>query len=162
MGNSSNVYLENFKWFDYIPTDYIRIQYMTTGTWNQDLTYSVYYKTNKSDNYILFKENLNTKENYDLDFTLLELAEDEYIIETCFDFGKVDVGFKEETSPTMECKSFDTLQEGETFTNYTKTVGTYWGVTAEANSKWTTVPHIPEKPVEPVLPRTRKINYLII
>lgn len=162
VGNASNIYLENFKWFDYIPTDYIRLQTMTTGTWNQDLTYNVYYKTNKSDDYILFKENLNTKENYDLDFTTIEFTEDEYIIETCFDFGKVDVGFKEETSPTMECKSFDTLQEGETFTNYTKTVGTYWGVTAEANSKWTTVPHIPEKPVEPVLPRTRKINYLII
>ncbi|MCI8344574.1 MAG: hypothetical protein HFJ42_01090 [Clostridia bacterium] len=156
VGNASNVYLENFKWFDYIPTDYIRLETMTTGIWNQDLTYSVYYKTNKSDNYILFKENLKTTENYDLDFTTIELTEDEYIIETCFDFGKVDVGFKEDICPTMECISFDTLQEGETFTNHTKTVGTYWGITAEANSKWTTVPHIPEKPSEPVLPRTGK------
>lgn len=156
VGNASNICLENFKWFDYIPTDYIRLQTMTTATWNQDLTYNVYYKTNKSDDYILFKENLNTKENYDLDFTTIEFTEDEYIIETCFDFGKVDVGFKEETSPTMECISFDTLQEGETFTNHTKTVGTYWGITAESNSKWTTVSHIPEKPHEPVLPRTGK------
>ena len=159
VGNSSNIYLENFKWFDYIPTDYIRLETMTTGTWNQDLNYNVYYKTNKSDDYILFKENLSTSQNYDLDFTTIEFTEDEYIIETCFDFGKVDTGFKEETSPTMECKSFDTLQEGETFTNHTKTVGVYFGVTAEANSKWTTVPHIPKKPAEPVLPRTRKINY---
>ena len=134
---------------------------MTTGTWNQDLTYSIYYKTNKSDDYILFKENLSTKENYNLDFTTLEFAEDEYIVETCFDFGKVDVGFKEDIKPTMECISFDTLQEGETFTNHTRTVGTYWGISAEANSKWTTVTHIPEKPQEPVLPRTRKINLIV-
>ena len=63
VANNSNVYLENFKWFDYIPTDYIRLEKMTTGTWNQDLKYDVYYKTNKSDEYILFKEDLSTQED---------------------------------------------------------------------------------------------------
>lgn len=153
VGNASNVYLENFKWFDYIPTDYIRLQNMTTGTWNQDLNYSVYYKTNKSDEYVLFKENLNTKENYTLDFTEIKFNDGEYIVETCFDFGKVDIGFKEDIKPTMECISFDTLKDKDTFTNYTKTVGVYFGVTAEANSKWTTITHVPKKP-EKVLPRT--------
>jgi uncharacterized surface anchored protein len=156
VGNASNIYLENFKWFDYIPTDYVRLETMTTGTWNQDLTYSVYYKTNKSEDYILFKEDLKTTENYDLDFTTIELAEDEYITETCFDFGTVDVGFKEDTKPTMICKSFYTLKENDTFTNYTKTVGTYFGITAEANSKWTTITHIPEEKHEVTLPRTGK------
>ena len=47
---------------DYIPTDYIRLQKMTTGTWNQDLKYSVYYKTNKSDDYVLFSQELSTTE----------------------------------------------------------------------------------------------------
>ncbi len=150
VANNSNIYLENFKWYDYIPTDYIRLQKMTTGTWNQDLTYSVYYKTNKSEDYILFKDNLNTQENYDLDFTI---AEDEYITEICFDFGKVDTGFRESTSPTMQCKSLDTLNDGDTFTNYTKTVGVYYSITAESNSKWTTITHIPEKP-QATLPKT--------
>ena len=154
VANNSNVYLENFKWHDYIPTDYIRLQKMTTGTWNQDLEYDVYYKTNKSDGYILFKENLSTQENYNLDFTTLKLQEDEYITETCFDFGKVDTGFREDTSPTMNCKSLDTLKDKETFTNHTKTVGVYYGVTAEADSDWTTIVHIPEKPTCPTLPRT--------
>ncbi len=156
VGNASNVYLENFKWVDYIPTDYIRLETMTTGTWNQDLTYSVYYKTNKSEDYILFKENLSTQENYNLDFTTLELGEDEYITETMYDFGKVDVGFKESISPTMQCKSLDTLQDGETFTNHTKTIGMYYGVTAESDSDWTTVVHIPEEKHETVLPKTGK------
>ena len=105
---------------------------------------------------LLFKEKLNTNENYDLDFTTIEFAEDEHIIETMFDFGKVDVGFKESTSPTMQCQAFDTLNDGETFTNYTKTYGTYFAVSAEANSKWTTVVHVPEEKHEVVLPRTGK------
>lgn len=156
VGNASNVFLENFKWFDYIPTDYIRLEKMTTGIWNQDLTYKVFYKTNKLQDYILFRDNLSTKENYDLDFTTIELAEDEYITETMYDFGKVEKGFKESTSPTMQCKSFDTLKENDTFTNYTKTVGIYYGVTAEANSKWTTITHIPQEKHEETLPKTGK------
>lgn len=156
VANNSNVYLDNFKWFDYIPTDYIRLQKMTTGTWNQELTYKVYYKTNKSDDYVLFKENLNTNENYDLDFTQIPLADDEYITETMFDFGKVVKGFRESTKPTMNCKSFDTLKDNDTFTNHTKTVGTYFGVTAEADSKWTTITHIPEEKHEEILPKTGK------
>ena len=154
VANNSNGYLENFKWFDYIPTDYIRLEKMTTGTWNQDLKYDVYYKTNKSDECILFKEDLSTQEDYELDFTKVKLADDEYIIETMFDFGKVETGFRESTSPTMECMSLDTLKDNDTFTNHTKTVGVYHGVTAEANSDWTTVVHIPEEPKCPTLPRT--------
>lgn len=154
VANTSNVYLENFKWYDYIPTDYIRLENMTTGTWNQDLTYSVYYKTNKSEDYILFKENLSTQENYQLDFTTLKLAKDEYITETCFDFDKVEKGFREKISPTMQCKSLDTLEDSQTFINHTKTVGIYHNTTAEAKSKWTTIVHIPKKPTNPVLPRT--------
>lgn len=154
VGNASNVYLDNFKWFDYIPTDYIRLEKMTTGTWNQDLVYDVYYKTNKSDKYVLFKEGLKTSKDYSLDFTKIKFSNDEYIIETMFDFGKVDVSFKEDTKPTMECKSFDTLKENDVFTNYTKTVGVYGAITAEANSKWTTITHIPEENHEKTLPRT--------
>ena len=156
VGNNSNAYLENFKWYDYIPTDYIRLEKMTTGTWNQELYYNVYYKTNKSDEYILFKENLSTNENYDLDFTTIQFAEDEYITQTMFDFGKVDTGFKENISPTMQCQSLETLQDGQTFTNHTKTVGVYFGVTAESDSDHTTIVHKPKEEHEPVLPRTGK------
>ncbi len=156
VANASNVYLDNFKWFDYIPTDYIRLQSMTTGTWNQDLKYAVYYKTNKSEDYILFKDNLTTNENYTLDFTTIKLADDEYITETCFDFGKVDFGFRESTTPTMQCKSLDTLVDGQTFTNRTRTVGIYGGISADADSNWTTIVHTPKEEHEPVLPRTGK------
>lgn len=154
VGNASNIYLEKFKWIDYIPVDYVRAEKMTTGTWNQDLSYSVLYKTNKSQEYILFKENLQTTEDSELDFTKLELTQDECITEICYDFGRVDVGFKEITAPTMKCKSLETLQDGESFTNYTKTIGTYFELIAEAEDKWTTIVHKPKEEHPPVLPRT--------
>ena len=151
----SNVQLDDFQWIDYIPTEYIRLQKMSTGTWTQDIKYNVYYKTNKSDEYILYEKDLSSKKNYELDFSLIELSEDEYIVETMFDFGKVDLGFKEEDFPTMECKSLETLNEGNTFTNKTKTIGVFGVVKAESSSKWTTVVHVPNKP-DKVLPRTGK------
>ena len=153
--NKSNVQLDYFQWIDYIPTEYIRLQKMSTGTWTQDIKYNVYYKTNKSDEYILYEKDLSSKKNYELDFSLIELSEDEYIVETMFDFGKVDLGFKEEDFPTMECKSLETLNEGNTFTNKTKTIGVFGVVKAESSSKWTTVVHVPNKP-DKVLPRTGK------
>lgn len=153
--NKSNVQLDDFQWIDYIPTEYIRLQKMSTGTWTQDIKYNVYYKTNKSDEYILYEKDLSSKKNYELDFSLIELSEDEYIVETMLDFGKVDLGFKEEELPTMECKSLETLNEGNTFTNKTKTIGVFGVVKAESSSKWTTVVHVPNKP-DKVLPRTGK------
>ena len=153
--NKSNIYLEQFKWIDYIPTDYVRLETMTTGTWNQDLKYDVYYKTNKSDEYILFKEDLDTKENYNLDFREIQPDNDEYITETYFDFGRVDVGFKEVEKPTMKCRTLDTLQNDDTFTNKTKTVGIYGEITVESKTTWTTLVHVPEKP-KPTLPDTGK------
>lgn len=153
--NKSNVQLDDFQWIDYIPTEYIRLQKMSTGTWTQDIKYNVYYKTNKSDEYILYEKDLSSKKNYELDFSLIELSEDEYIVETMFDFGKVDLGFKEEDFPTMECKSLETLNEGNTFTNKTKTIGVFGVVKAESSSNWTTVVHVPNKP-DKVLPRTGK------
>ena len=155
IANESNSYLDSFKWFDYIPTDSVRIEKIKTGTWNQDLLYKIYYKTNKSNNYILYKDNLNTKENYEINFFNLNLKNGEFITEFYFDFGKVDTGFKEIISPTLECKTLETLKNNSNFTNYTKTVGNYNGIETEANSKWTTIVHIPKKP-EPVLPRTGK------
>lgn len=128
---------------------------MTTGIWNQDLKHDVYYKTNKSGEYVLFKEDLDTKENYNLDFREIQLDNDEYIIEIYFDFGKVEVGFKEDVKPTMKCRTLDNLQNNVTFTNKTKTVGIYGEITVESNTKWTTFVHVPEAP-KPTLPDTGK------
>ena len=154
IANLSNTYLENFKWIDYMPADFVRLEKINTGKWNQDLYYDVYYKTNLKDKYVLYKKQLHTLEDYELDFTKINPKDNEYITEICFDFGKVEIGFKEKTMPIMKCKSLETLKDGEKFTNHTKTIGSYFELIKEANSKWTTTVHKPEPVHEKVLPRT--------
>ena len=60
--------------------DEVRLQKLQTGTYNEDLKYSIYYNTNKREN-IKLRDNLSTKVNNEIDFTNLELANDEYV--TC-------------------------------------------------------------------------------
>lgn len=120
--NTGNVPLNNFTWFDYLPTDYVRITKLITGTYNQDLDYSIYYKTNKND-YRLLKENLNTKVNNYIDFSSLELDEDEYVTDFKANFGTVDVGFESEINPYIFVRVNSDVKENDTFTNKTRIEG---------------------------------------
>ena len=120
--NTGNVPLNNFTWFDYLPTDYVRITKLITGTYNQDLEYSIYYKTNKND-YKLLKDNLNTKINNYIDFSDLELEEDEYVTEFKADFGTVDVGFESEINPYIFVRVNGDVKEDDTFINKTRIKG---------------------------------------
>ncbi|MGN0973311.1 MAG: collagen binding domain-containing protein [Bacilli bacterium] len=153
--NNSNVPLDTFTWSDHLPTDAVRINRLYTGTWNEDLEYDVYYKTNKSEEYILFKENLNTQTIYELNFKELQLQEDEYVTDYEFRFGKVKIGFQEIESPMLYCDILEGLGNGYVFTNKTKVKGTYFEKEVEDNDDWTTITYFKEINIEEVLPRTR-------
>lgn len=122
MKNTGNVKLDNFVWYDVLPTDYTRITKLVTGTYNQDLSYSVYYKTNKND-YRLLKEKLNTKVNNYIDFTNLQLDDDEYVTEFKTDFGTVDVGFESVVNPCIYVTVNGNVENDDAFTNRTKIEG---------------------------------------
>lgn len=155
IANTSNIYLDSFRWKDYLPTDYIRLTEIVTGTWNQEITYSITYKTNMNNQERILKENLNSKENYKIDCTSIGLQEGEYITEYCFNFGKVDIGFKEEIAPSIFCKVLGTVKDKDIFTNKTETVGEYEDLKDEKYSEWTTIVY--EKDVKGnVLPKTGK------
>lgn len=153
--NKSNVPLDNFTWRDTLPTEAVRIDKIYTGTWNENLNYAVYYKTNKSDKYILFKDKLNTQKVYELNFNELKLAEDEYVTEYEFRFGTVKVGFQEVESPILYCNMLNGLGNGFVFTNNTKVSGTYYDAYVEDTDDWTTITYYKEIEIEEVLPRTR-------
>ena len=155
--NNSNVSLDTFIWSDHLPIDAVRIDKLYTGTWNEDLEYDVYYKTNKSEDYILFKENLNTQTIYELNFKELQLQEDEYITDYEFRFEKVKAGFQEVDSPILYCDILDGLGNGYVFTNKTKVKGTYYEKEVEANDDWTTITYFKEIRVDEVLPKTRRL-----
>ena len=116
--NTGNTKLNNFTWYDYLPTEYVRITKLITGTYNQDLNYSIYYKTNKND-YRLLKDNLNTQINNYIDFANLKLEEDEYVTEFKVDFGTVDVGFESVVSPYIFVKVNSDVNNDDKFTNKT-------------------------------------------
>ena len=120
--NTGNVKLNHFNWYDYLPTDYVRITKLITGTYNQDLNYSIYYKTNKND-YKLLKDNLNTQVNNYIDFSKLELEADEYITEFKADFGTVDVAFESVINPYIFVRVNSNVHDNDTFTNKTRIEG---------------------------------------
>ena len=120
--NTGNTKLDKFTWYDYLPTDYIRITRLITGTYNQDLDYAIYYKTNKND-YRLLKDNLNTQVNNYIDFSNIELEEEEYVTEFKADFGTVDIGFESVIDPYIFTTVNDTVQNDDTFTNKTRIEG---------------------------------------
>ena len=136
--NNSNVYLDTFNWQDSLPTNAVRITKIFTGTWNQDLQYSVWYKTNMND-YKMVRENLNTNTNYEIDLQDVDLQDGEYITDYEFRFGKVDIGFMEVETPRIYCKVLDNLPNGFKFTNKTKVYGTYFEKYTEDEDNWTTV-----------------------
>ena len=155
VANTSNIYLDSFKWKDYLPTDYIRLTEIVTGTWNQDITYSITYKTNLNDEERVLADNLNSKENHKIDCTNIGLQDGEYITEYSFNFGRVDVGFKEEIAPSIFCKVLDTVKNKDTFTNKTETTGEYEDLEDKDEDEWTTVVY--EKDVHAKkLPKTGK------
>lgn len=120
--NTGNVPLSDFTWTDSLPTDYVRITKLITGTYNQDLNYSIYYKTNKND-YKLLKDNLNTKVNNYIDFSNLELEADEYVTEFKADFGTVDVGFESVVNPYIFVRVNSDVKNDDIFTNKTRIEG---------------------------------------
>jgi len=120
--NTGNVPLSNFVWLDYLPTDHVRISKLITGTYNQELTYSIYYKTNKND-FKLLKDNLNTLVNNYIDFSNLEMETDEYVTEFKVYYGTVDVGFESVINPYIFVRVKSDVQNDDIFTNKTRIEG---------------------------------------
>lgn len=151
--NKSNVALDNFTWQDTLPTQALRVDRIYTGTWNEDLEYSIWYKTNKND-YKMLVDKLSTQVNNEISFKTADLEDDEFITEYEFRFGTVKVGFSEVDAPVLYCDMLEGLGNGFVFTNYTKVFGNYEDKYVEDTDEWTTVTYFKEIEVTQKLPRT--------
>lgn len=151
--NKSNVPLNNFTWNDTLPTNAIRLDKIYTGTWNEKLEYSVWYKTNKND-FRMFIDKLDSERVYELDFNKLELQEDEYITEFEFRFGTVKIDFHEIESPIVYVNVLDGLKNGYVFTNNTRVSGDYLEEHIEDKDKWTTIIYNKKVKLNKELPKT--------
>lgn len=120
--NTGNVPLDNFTWIDKLPYDYVKITRLSTGTYNQNLNYSIYYKTNLND-YKLLAENLNTQTNHMIDFFNIKLEKGEVITEFKVDFGTVNTDFKSVINPYIFTTVKSNVKKDDTFTNKTRIEG---------------------------------------
>lgn len=135
--NSGNVALDNFVWEDEIPTDFIRVTKIKLGTYNQDNSYNLYYKTNFSEDYILMLEDIKTQTTEEIDFSK-ELSDNEFITNIKLDFGSVDIGFKSEEDTLIFAKVNSNVKSGDVFENKVCLQASFKGYNLSKSSNWKT------------------------
>ena len=139
IGNTSNVTLQSFYWRDTLPAA-VRMESVTTGTYNFPGTYKIVYKVNNTGDYRTLADSLSTSQNYTLAAspTALGLAANERVTEIMFVFGQVPGGFSQVEAPMLYCKAVSGLTPGSSFVNVADVGGTYNGVWVQAVSRWVT------------------------
>ena len=135
--NTGNTKLDNFTMTDTLPYKFIKVNKFKTGTYNQDVKYNLYYKSTLSGDYILLMEDLNSKENYEINFEE-ELAANEELIEIKLEFGTVDVGFCSNENPHIFSTVKKEVKSESTFTNVASVSGNYDEHKVYDKSKWKT------------------------
>lgn len=117
--NTGNVKLNDFTWYEFLPFEYGKATRISTGTYNQELSYNVYYRTNKKPEYLVLAENLSTKVNNYIDLEKIYLEDDEKITEIKIKYGDVNVYFVEEEKPQIYMKLKEDLTENQEVRNTT-------------------------------------------
>ena len=153
VGNFSNVPISDFIFGDKLPRQ-VRIQSITTGTWNEELTYKIQYITNQNTNWAYIGEDYSTKENYTVDFTTLDLQDGEYVTQYRFIFGDVKEGFREEEKPTATVKINEDLANNKIIVNDCYVNGQYVDTPLEDEDDAHTIVYTPEENKEVELPKT--------
>lgn len=153
VANNSNVSIDNFTIIDDLPYEYIDITKLFTGIYSDEVNIDVFYKTNLSGDYILYKENLSSKVNNYIDFESIELQEGEYITNFKMEFGTVPANFKAETTPFMFAKVKSTVKGDDIWTNHVSLTGTFLEVPLHDKDEWTTISYEKKLTIKK-LPRT--------
>ena len=153
VGNFSNVPISNFVFGDKLPRQ-VRLQSLTTGTWNEELTYKIQYITNQNTNWAYIGEDYSTKENYTVDFTTLDLQDGEYVTQYRFIFGDVKEGFREQEKPTATVKINEDLANNKIIVNDCYVNGQYVDTPLEDEDDAHTIVYTPEENKEVELPKT--------
>lgn len=137
--NSSNVALDSFYWRDQLPAQ-VTLSKIVTGSYNQQLSYKVVYKTNLSGDYRTLADNLSTSKVYVLDArpAVLGLAANERVTEVMFVFGNVKAGFAQVETPYIYATARGGLANNSGIVNVADVGGLYNGQWIQAVSRWLT------------------------
>lgn len=149
----SNVPLDNFTFIDNLPYEKVKLTKLFTGIYTDKVEFDVYYKTNLSEDWILIKENLDSTVNNFIDFSGVELKDNEVITDFKMEFGTVPEYFKAKTTPFIFTKVNEDINADDIWTNYVNLSGTYLDVNVKDKSEWTTKTYKKELTIKK-LPRT--------
>ena len=139
IGNTSTVPLSSFYWRDTLPGQ-VQLSKVVTGTYNQQLSYKIVYKTNLKDSYQTLADSLSTTKNYVLEASpaALGLASNERVTEIMFVFGTVKGGFGQVETAYIHGNVVNGLANGSSFVNVADVGGVYNGQWIQAVSRWVT------------------------
>ena len=139
IANTSTVPLSSFYWRDTLPGQ-MTLNQIVTGTYNQQLSYKVVYKTNLSGDYRTLADNLSTGKTYVLDArpAVLGLAANERVTEVMFVFGNVKAGFAQVETPYIYAAARSGLANNSSIVNVADVGGLYNGQWIQAVSRWLT------------------------
>lgn len=149
----SNVPLDNFTFIDNLPYEKVKLTKLFTGIYTDKVEFDVYYKTNLSEDWILIKENLDSTVNNFIDFSGVELKDNEVITDFKMEFETVPEYFKAKTTPFIFTKVNEDINADDIWTNYVNLSGTYLDVNIKDKSEWTTKTYKKELTIKK-LPRT--------
>lgn len=148
--NKSNIELDKLIWIEELPNE-INIQKMWTGVYNKDIKYSVSYRIEGNNEWILFNKNLSSTNNHELDFSVINSK----ITNIMFEFTNVDKDFFTTISPKIIANVCTNLKQGDYFINKTSLEGYYKGEKDIATAEHTTIVYEKEEPPI-ILPKTGK------
>lgn len=155
VANQSNVPMDNFFWHDRIPTDAVRVDTITTGTYNARVWYKITYKTNKNGYRVLADNLLSTNRySFKVDSGSLKLAIGEYVTDIRYEFGTVPAGFKMTEKATVYVYVPPYMANGYNITNRVDCGGAYQGEWDSSTSAWVTKIHRAPIYTKPTLPKT--------
>ena len=139
IGNTSTVPLSSFYWRDTLPGQ-VSLSKVVTGTYNQQLSYKIVYKTNLKDSYQTLADSLSTTKNYVLEASpaALGLASNERVTEVMFVFGTVKGGFGQVETAYIHGNVVNGLANGSGIVNVADVGGVYNGQWIQAVSRWVT------------------------
>ena len=140
IANTSNVSLEEFYVHDLIPTDAVRANEITTGTWSEKGKFKVLYKTNRKKSYRVLEDRLSTTSDNVLECgrEALGLTANEYVTDIKFVFEEVGEGFHSIDSPTVTMTVLGDLPDGYRITNRADVGGRTEDEWVYAKDAWTT------------------------
>ncbi len=109
--NNTDVKLDHFTLTDSLP-EQVWLTELWTGTYNQELTYRVEYRTNESKDWALWEEGLDTRTNHHLEVPEELLKKEKHVTSFRILFGTVEGRFENEICPAYLVKVDPSAQGG--------------------------------------------------